>query len=442
MLKKNVCLSLALMCGVSLVSASLANAKVESSQGVPVPPTLKLSGYSVFSSMFTKQANERNGRDGSPHFQVPVSDLTLNVMGIAGNGIKYGYTANLQTYPNSKPIVDQNYIHFSGSFGTFHLGNVSGANDRMVYDGMRIIGGTGGPDGGYADTFNLAAGAIKGNSMIGESDEATKVSWYSPQVWGFQLGVSYTPNTGHSGDGKRETRSVVEDGAGNSSSIYPNKKVSPYGLHNIAVGLTFNQNVGDLRVTLSAVALTERSYYSFQIPAGTEKTVRRIHLRNAKSYQLGAIFGWHDFQIGGGYLNNGHSRMPRTNNAPLKGSLSVLDNSDLIFQERFPAGNAGSAYNIAASYKMGIHQVAGAFQRTVRKTDAVMKARNEVYSVTYDVNVLTGMKWFVEGDYIRSKSNEPARRMYQSVHDSVGEGKVALRNNDGMMAITGVKIAF
>ncbi len=79
-----------------------------------------------------------------------------------------------------------------GSFGELRFGDDDGAADDMKIGGFSVAVGTGGIDGTVVDTA-LVVGPTN-------SDDATKIVYYTPILGGFQLGVSYTASDNSNGD--------------------------------------------------------------------------------------------------------------------------------------------------------------------------------------------------------------------------------------------------
>ena len=68
----------------------------------------------------------------------------------------------------------------------------------MTYSGEKALSGTGGFDGGATKNVNVADdfGAPTGPSTEGATGDDSKITYYTPDLSGFQLGVSYTPREG------------------------------------------------------------------------------------------------------------------------------------------------------------------------------------------------------------------------------------------------------
>lgn len=189
------------------------------------------------------------------------ASLTFNMNGINDYGFKYGafIELNANTTKNSwnnNLNSRQAYIYGEGLLGKFEIGNTLGASQKMKIDASTFARAAGGINGEYLNFINLpsisktgvfastplfilipelptAHGGYAvgfnnlyyacdsdGDGIIDELDEiacyegmandnyrlnfeqmqnATKVSFYTPELWGLQFGVSYTPDTGNIG---------------------------------------------------------------------------------------------------------------------------------------------------------------------------------------------------------------------------------------------------
>lgn len=83
--------------------------------------------------------------------------------------------------------ADEAFMFLSGAFGLIQLGRTEGAEDSMALGADTVAAGTGGIDG---DAENL------GDVKVFTSEDAAKVSYYTPRINGLQLGASFTPDTG------------------------------------------------------------------------------------------------------------------------------------------------------------------------------------------------------------------------------------------------------
>ena len=125
--------------------------------------------------------------------------------------------------------AEETYMFTEGAFGSMQLGRTEGAEDKMALGADIIAAGTGGIDG---DAANL------GEVAIDNSEDAAKISYYTPRFLGVQAGLSFTPDTGDNEDGQND---VEED-----------EELEDLQDH-IGVGLNFVGELGDVEVGLAAV---------------------------------------------------------------------------------------------------------------------------------------------------------------------------------------------
>jgi hypothetical protein len=396
-------------------------------------PTLKINGYTSLSAAMASQTRKENGAGGTdPHVAIGGSDLYFTVSGKSANGMEYRYRINFQTIPGSSTYVNKNYVELSGGFGTLQAGALTGPVDTMPESGMSLIGGANGIDGGMNGVYNYSSGVISGASMIGESKRATKVVFYSPEVLGFQLGIAFTPNTSHMGDGNKQNSIVGDDQkAGNQIGyLYYDRAKAPYGRRNMELGLTYKGSVEKWSYAFSATAIRETTQYT---DFGTYQNLNRIPMNNARSYQLTAAVGYDQWRVATGYIDNGKSRLPKDNT--IEKSASYMKDAYL--------GNSGKAWNVGASYTVGAYQFATAYHRTDRKTDATQKASSDIVATSVDLSALQGLKFFGEVDLVRTRTNAKAMENQQAYLDNVEKkGNKAIGNNSGAVFILGTKMSF
>ena len=83
--------------------------------------------------------------------------------------------------------TDETWIFLQRRLGRGPLGDEDGAVDNSVVGGQTIAAGTGGIDG--SDAVISAAPVV----FLTNTDDATKIRYYTPSFGGFSVGVSYTP---------------------------------------------------------------------------------------------------------------------------------------------------------------------------------------------------------------------------------------------------------
>jgi hypothetical protein len=105
---------------------------------------------------------------------------------------------------NRTDNTDESWIFLRGGFGEFRFGDEDGVADNSAIGAQTIAAGTGGIDGSVIDA--VAIGVV----FPTNSNDATKIRYYTPSFGGFQVGVSYTPN-----------QLNVDSGGGNGDLLAP-----------------------------------------------------------------------------------------------------------------------------------------------------------------------------------------------------------------------------
>ena len=157
------------------------------------------------------------------------SEIHFIIEGKADNGLEYGAVVELEANVGGQNSfdagdnADKAYVYLQGGWGRLEGGENKGAEEALAVDTANFASGTGGVDGDFfrfaaiPTNFNGAfkpalalehagnnAGGFGGDTALDE--DATKLTYYSPRFSGFQVGVSYIPN---SGDTSRTTGAPV-----------------------------------------------------------------------------------------------------------------------------------------------------------------------------------------------------------------------------------------
>ncbi len=195
------------------------------------------------------------------------SETKLQAEGAADNGINYSGKVELETDADSGGSEtfnsDEVVLAFWGGFGRAELGREDGAEDSMFVAGEDFAAGTGGIDGDLENTTF---------SVIGNSSDAAKVTYYTPRVGGFQVGASFTPDTGDDETGS-------DDDAGNFEEHW-------------GVGANFTTAAGGADITLAAVG----SFGDAEV--GGE---------DLEDWAVGGGVEFAGLGIGAGYVNHGEA---------------------------------------------------------------------------------------------------------------------------------------
>lgn len=105
-------------------------------------------------------------------------------------GMEYGATMEFENdNAAGNTQVDEEWLYIKGGWGELRLGDNDGPVDDMKVTAASVAAGTGGIDG-WGEVSLVPF-------YLTNSGDATKIIYFSPVVAGFQLGASFTPDSGH-----------------------------------------------------------------------------------------------------------------------------------------------------------------------------------------------------------------------------------------------------
>jgi predicted porin len=136
----------------------------------------------------------------------------------------------------------------SPSWGTIELGDQDDATNRMQLGAWNATKGAGGPFGGLGDLNTVFNGngtdtlQSRADWQVITTTDATKATYFSPRFSGFQIGASWTPDSGETSGGPA-TADADDDGDFENviglSANYVGK------FDNVGVGLSIGWEHGD-----------------------------------------------------------------------------------------------------------------------------------------------------------------------------------------------------
>ncbi len=287
------------------------------------------------------------------YFGVDEAELQLDVSGSADNGLNYGFKIEINANTTDSAIADEARLELYGRWGTLQMGDEDGADNVMNYGGETLLGGAGGFDGDQNDylfragfrtqSVTFDSGAPGFPLLAGDTGDATKISYYSPRMAGFQLGASYTP-TPNNGD------SFKTDG--NWEDHY-------------GIGLNYDRSFGEFRLRASGVyAAATNSFTSLFGWAGQDYA----------AWSVGGIVGWGPVSIGGGYADNGDS-----------GYWTGVDTG---------------YWNVAAAFESGRFYLAAGYFESLTDWGAGSESTYNHTSLTADYSAAPGLSLYAEVDFI------------------------------------------
>lgn len=177
-------------------------------------PRVTVGGFIDFQAGYVNEdANAINNKDYGFRND---TEIHFSIDGKTDRGLGYGAVIELEADINGDTTgsgleSDRTYVYLSGdNWGRFELGANTDASTALKVDASSIARATGGIDG---DWFRFAAAPLAAGFIVrpdlatqhggtqtpGVTENANKVTYYSPDFSGLQLGVSYTPDASAKG---------------------------------------------------------------------------------------------------------------------------------------------------------------------------------------------------------------------------------------------------
>jgi len=253
-------------------------------------PACLACGLSVFATPPVRAADIDTSLGGFVKFQYGVFDATspqppngarldgelhLSVDGQTDTGVTYG--GRLQLAPAAKARDNGTYVDAGWAWGEFRLGDYGGAAKELTVSAPTV--GIGQIDGDL-DRFGGPSALIAPYAL--NNDDSTKITYLSPSVVGFRLGLSYTPEL-----------------SGGGIEPVPQTHVAGIDRHrNVTeIALGSSRDIGEATVTAGAA-------YVFG------DTVADAHLHDLAGGSVGAKISWNGLSAGGAFIYDGADILP------------------------------------------------------------------------------------------------------------------------------------
>jgi predicted porin len=155
------------------------------------------------------------------------------------SGLQYGATIEFEADTNNTANTDETWLFLRGGWGEVRMGDEDGVADNSVVGGQTVAAGTGGIDG--SDAVITAAPLV----FIFNTNDATKIRYYTPSFGGFSVGVSYTP-----------TQESIDSGS-NNGQFFARKggDLAMEGQNVFEGGLIYEGEFGGFEIETSVVGL-------------------------------------------------------------------------------------------------------------------------------------------------------------------------------------------
>jgi outer membrane protein OmpU len=308
-------------------------------------PTISFSGYTRAEVSFVDQDLDV-GRKRGYHFETDENYLNWTAKGTADNGLTYSATAKMEFKGGKDTIgTDEAYLTFGGEWGTVVMGDDDGADDIMMVGGYSLLTAGFGYDGGYGSSVNFSSGGSGAQvfaSLVGDTGDATKVSYFTPRWSGLQLGASWTPDSGHTFDA----------GLGGSKDNDGSRE------NNLGLGINYNQTHGDVGIKFGATYGTGE----FEDTAAVKGELRTRAKGDDTDESPDRYYGAKAAASGGDKEDiSAWSIGGNISYAGFSAGVGHGDSGDSGCAKSKPLCDAGEWWDIAVQYKFGTTTVATGF---------------------------------------------------------------------------------
>jgi len=409
---------------IAFTSTSLAS-------GITIKPT----GRFDFSSGFI------NNKGDKAHNKVSVNrdrfgfmsqgKFILNIKHELENNISYGAQISLHTSSRSDRSTPS-HLFFESEAGKWEFGSDKSVMTKMKITGYSNASATGGmwdawvaPDirdkkiqyvtnaGNFLDTKTRNVDKI---------EYSRKISYYTPKIAGFQLGVSYVPDTVNGGSGP------VRDDA---PDYHVSKLVKGYAFDikdGVALGLTKEHILNDI-ASIKLSVLSEFGKVAVKTPTKKEFAdaiaetptnplidPKSTKFKKLSTYNIGAELKYGKFAISGCYADFRKS---------LTGSNPLIDPSDR---------KKSYLYNVGAKYSFEKISMSGHYFYSNNKKNIV-----EATTFGVDYKLAPGIMPYAEVTAFRAKG---AYKVADGLVGSNRSTKYASDNHHGGLFLVGMKLEF
>lgn len=281
------------------------------------------------------------------------SEIHLGAEATAANGLTYGFKVELEGYSTGDQI-DESYLWLSGAFGKLIVGNDDSVAEKMGYvspapDAYGILS-VNSPNYGFNGATATTINAIGG--------DASKLIYISPSFGGFQLGLSYSPDSCEDNVGARacsiggfesDANSTTTAGPDGILGTADDVSTLAFG-QQFAAALSFAREFGKVSVGLSA------TYTWNEAESGSA-----INYEDVTTWGVGGNLG---FGVGAGTVTVGGSYLAMNDYTGIKGDdYSAYDAGVAYAQGPFTVGvqSIWADYDIANGEIWGL-SVGGGYE--------------------------------------------------------------------------------
>lgn len=379
---------------------------------------IKLEGFYLFESGYIKQDHlilfEKDVTDNRKKLGFYTEAAFAATITKTINDVIAGAKIVLQPTTRAKTSTSYNgsHIFIETSYGKVELGSPADASAKLRITGSQVTAGTGGwyryalldgqymrykglkPDFDTGASFYLESYSNSFDQINDKAEKARRLNFFTPKMKGFQVGVSYTPDTANTG-GNRDINNLTFENSGRTGISKSTTGIKTVKLENnqtmtinqnirdaFSVGLTYEHEISedaDLKLSVTGEYGKPARRLIHAETDGTKlvKVLNTYKLSNLKAYNLGAVFTYGNFSYGASYGNLGKS---------------------LTAEEYYKVGRDTYYYDGAVAYAQGPIKTSLEYLKTSRYKNTV-----DTVSLATEYKIMPGLLPYAEISHFQAK---------------------------------------
>jgi hypothetical protein len=250
------------------------------------PISLGLSGNFAYAFGWVSEDDGvgQPGRNDRGHAFATSSEVHFSGNTTLDNGVTVSVAIELEG-DTVGDTIDENYIRFaSDAWGSIELGGRDGAASKMItlgplIDFNHILGVA------EFTYINFGTNSIQFIAPVGRSSDSLKISYFTPDFSGLQLGISYEPEPGIDGNAGNRT------GAVSVNNITGTTAAGATG-ETVELGIRYKNTFGDVGFTGSAIYANSKQEATAAVGQ---------FLDDNTTWNVGVNFAFGAFAVGGIY---------------------------------------------------------------------------------------------------------------------------------------------
>ncbi len=354
-----------LLCTTAMAGASLL---VSGAALAAEKPKLTMDGWLRFEAWHNSEDDNVAGSTSDTFnrgVDFDMDDVEIHFQGSskADNGLEYGFYVELiegGSTDRQGAGLDEANVFLAGGWGKLEMGANDGVENNYGLGAWSVLADKDGAWDGD-NRFNAYGNAATINTDLATTsgtDDANKITYYTPSFGGFSAGISYTPDSGDFFNNGMADDSSADDLA-----------------NAISAAVQYTGAFGGVGVQVSARYLTA----DFEAN-DTDTTAEKNDMR---AWGLGGVVSYAGFSLGASYQDLGDSGVTKAN-------------------EAFGA-EAGKWYDVGLAYETGPYKVSVAYMHS-EANDATTAAQQDdevdYYTIGANYAVAPGLDLYAAYQFV------------------------------------------